>query len=101
MKAYIVSLQFSTDDADGVDIEVFSTYEKAVKRFNEIIETEKQPGMSWVADAYEDGKLLHGYEIDESPEYNDGEEHELWWNITCKYDWYIHTFIELRFTEIQ
>ena len=31
MKAYIVSLQFSTDDADGVDIEVFSTYEKAVK----------------------------------------------------------------------
>ena len=101
MKVYVISLQFSTDDADGVDIEIFSTYEKAVRRFKEMIEIEKQPGISWVADAYEDGELLHRFELDESPEYNDGEEHELWWNISCKHDWYLHTFIELRFMEVK
>ena len=101
MKVYVISLQFSTDDADGVDIEIFSTYEKAVRRFKEMIEIEKQPGISWVADAYEDGELLHSFELDESPEYNDGEEHELWWNISCKHDWCLHTFIELRFMEVK
>ena len=43
MKVYVVSLQFATDDADGVDIEVFGTYDKAVKRFKELIENEKNP----------------------------------------------------------
>lgn len=101
MKIYTVVLQFSSDDADGIDIELFFTYDKAVKRFKEIIETEKQPGMSWVADAYEDGILLHSYELDASPEFKDNEEHELWWNITCKVDWNIHEFLELRIIEVQ
>lgn len=86
MKVYVVSLQFATDDADGVDIEVFGTYDKAVKRFKELIENEKNPEMSWVANAFENGVLQHGYELDSSPEFIDGEEHELWWNITCKVD---------------
>ena len=101
MKVYVVSLQFATDDADGVDIEVFGTYDKAVKRFKELIENEKNPEMSWVANAFENGVLQHGYELDSSPEFTDGEEHELWWNITCKVDWCLHTFIELRFSEVQ
>ena len=100
-KVYTVSLEYSFDYGDGLEIEVFSTYEKAVKRFKELIETEKQPGMSWAAEAFEDGKLLHGYDLDASADYNDGTEREHWWYISCKNDWPTHTFIELRFAEVQ
>ena len=100
-KVYTVSLEYSFDYGDGLEIEVFSTYEKAVKRFKELIETEKQPGMSWAAEAFEDGKLLHGYDLDASADYADGKEHEHWWYISCKNDWPTHTFIELRFAEVQ
>lgn len=46
-KIYLVLFQYSTDDADGIDTQAFDTYEKAVNRFHELIEAEKQPDMSW------------------------------------------------------
>ena len=101
MKVYTVSLEYSFDYGDGLEIEVFSTYEKAVKRFKELVKTETQPGMSWAAEAFEDGKLLRGYDLDASADYNDGTEREHWWYISCKNDWPTHTFIELRFAEVQ
>ena len=42
MKIYLVLFQYCTDDCDGVDTQAFSSYEKAVERFNEIIENEKK-----------------------------------------------------------
>ena len=51
MKAYLVTLQYSCDNCDGIEIEVYSTYEKALTRFNEIIKVETQPNMSYTADA--------------------------------------------------
>ena len=56
MKIYLVLFQYSTDDCDGVDTQAFSTYEKAVERFNEIIENEKNPECSWAANAFENGE---------------------------------------------
>lgn len=101
MKIYLVMMQYSTDDCDGVDTECFDTYEKAVNRYNQMIEAEKKPDNSWVANAFENGVLQHNYELDCSPIHSDGQEHELCWNITCKLDWYLHTFIELRILEVQ
>ena len=101
MKIYLVMMQYSTDDCDGVDTECFDTYEKAVNRYNQMIEAEKKPDNSWVANAFENGVLQHNYELDCSSIHSDGQEHELWWNITCKLDWYLHTFIELRILEVQ
>ena len=101
MKIYLVMMQYSTDDCDGVDTECFDTYEKAVNRYNQMIEAEKKPDNSCVANAFENGVLQHNYELDCSPIHSDGQEHELWWNITCKLDWYLHTFIELRILEVQ
>lgn len=43
MKIYLVLFQYSTDDCDGVDTQAFSTYEKAVERFHEIIKTKRIP----------------------------------------------------------
>ncbi len=79
MKAYTIVFEWSTDDAAGVDVEVFDTYEKAVNRFNRIIEDEHDSSISWVSDAWdENGNLLKDYELDCNEQYTDGEEHELW-----------------------
>ena len=62
MKVYAVIFDWSTSDDSQVDIELFDTYQKAFNRFHEIIENEKKPEMSWVADAFDDnGKLSDGY----------------------------------------
>lgn len=99
-KIYLVLFQYSTDDSDGVETQAFDTYEKAVKRFNEIIANEQTPETSWAANAFENGKVLHGYELDRS-NFSDGAEHELWWYLTCKVDWCLHDFLELRILEIE
>ena len=52
MKVYAVILDWSTSDDSHVDIELFDTYTKAYHRFNEIIKNEKNPEISWVADAF-------------------------------------------------
>lgn len=63
MKAYAVILDWSTSDDSHVDIELFDTFAKAFHRFNEIIENEKKPEISWVADAFdENGEISDGYE---------------------------------------
>ena len=43
MKIYLVLFQYSAEDYDGVDTQAFSTYERAVERVHEIIESEKKP----------------------------------------------------------
>ena len=42
MKIYLVLFQYCTDDCDGVETQAFSTYEKAVERFNELVKDEKR-----------------------------------------------------------
>ena len=37
---------------------------------------------------------------DDNNKNTDGEEHELWWNLTCKIDWFLHDFVELRILEV-
>lgn len=99
MKTYLILFRYLTNDCEVIITEAYSSYEKAVKRFNEIIEEEKNTDNYWVKDAFEDGKLLHNFELDCS-DFTDNEEHELWWNLTCKLDWYLHDFIELRILEV-
>ena len=54
---YMIKFMWSTDDDSGCEIELFNNYDDAVKRFNEMTENEKDPDLSWVADAFEDGKF--------------------------------------------
>lgn len=99
---YMVLFDYSTDDCSGIDTYIFDTYEKAVEKFEQIIENEKKPENSWVAHAYENGKLSSAYELDTNiDDIQDDEEHELWWNITCKHDWYLHSFLDLRIKEVK
>lgn len=64
------------------------------------IENEKNTDMSWAGNAFENDKLQHNYELDCNETFTDGEEHELWWNLSCKLDWYLHEFLELRILEV-
>lgn len=102
MKVYGVIFDWSTRDDNQVEIELFDTYPKAFKRFNQIIQNEKNPEMSWVADAFdENGEVLDGYELDEHIESNGTQEYVCWWNITDKNDWYQHDFLEIRIMEVK
>ena len=100
MKIYLVLFQYCTDDCDGVKTQAFSSYEKAVIRFNEIIEHEKKSEMSLVADAFENDVLQHNYELDCNDTFTDGEEHELWWELSGKVYCFNHELLELRILEV-
>ncbi len=53
MKIYLVLFQYCTDDCDGAETQAFSTYEKAVERFNKLIKDEKTSDIRWAANAFE------------------------------------------------
>ena len=69
MKKYVYMVEFdwSVEDGCNVETELFSNYEKALKRYDEIIATEKTDGVSWVADAINpDGTIVKGYTFEEN-----------------------------------
>lgn len=95
---YVVLFNYSTDDCSGIDLYIFDTYQKALNKFNEIIEQEKQPEMSWVGEKFKNNTF--DYELDTNIEYaKDGVE--LWWNVTDRNDWYFHDFLDLRIIEVK
>ena len=78
---YMVKFEWSTDDDQGIDIELFKNYKNAVKRFNKIIKNEKDPDISWVADAFSDGVFDDGnYELD----YRHGTDF-MFWSVCRRY----------------
>lgn len=103
MKVYTIVFEWVVDAADGIDVEVFDTYEKAVNRFYQIIEDEKNEPRSWVGKAFdENGDLLEAdYYLHCNEPFTDGKEHELWWRIRCERDWFLHENLELRILEVK
>ena len=95
---YVVLFNYSTDDCSGIDLYIFDTYQKALNKFNEIIEQEKQPEMSWVGEKFTNNTF--DYELDTNIE-NAKEGVELWWNVTDRNDWYFHDFLDLKIKEIE
>ena len=95
---YVILFDYSTDDCSGIDLYIFDTYQKALNKFNEIIEQEKQPEMSWVGEKFKNNTF--DYELDTNIE--DAKEGvELWWNVTDRNDWYFHDFLDLKIKEIE
>lgn len=86
MKVYLVVFEWSDEDGKDTDIEVFDSYEKAAKRFQERIENEKTY-ISWVRDAFdENGDILDGYDFDEcQPDIR--LETYAYWSIAAEYNW--------------
>ncbi len=101
MKAYIIVFEWSTECASGNEVEVYGTYQKALNRFYQIINDEQNPEISWVGDAWdENGNLLENYELQCNEQYDDKEEHDHWWYVECKNNYYLHDHLELRILEV-
>ena len=100
-KVYIVQFDWSTTDAEDIELYVYDSYEKAYDKFKELICAERKPKMSWVGDIEFDDE---GYPVDEHYEFsfedNNSCESEVWWHIVDKNDWYVHSFIDLRVMEV-
>ena len=100
-KVYIVQFDWSTTDAEDIELFVYKKYDDAYDKFKELICNERNPEMSWVGDIEFDDE---GYPADDDYEFefedNNSCESEVYWHITDKYDWYIHSFIDLRVMEV-
>ncbi|MEG2450685.1 MAG: hypothetical protein RSB09_03015 [Clostridia bacterium] len=101
MKVYLVLFDWSTADNVGVEVEVFDSFDKALYRYNAIIEDENDADLSWVGEEVfdENGDINENFELDTF--YDETGEHELWWNVTDTNDWNRHDFLDLRILEVQ
>lgn len=99
MYVYLVVFDWSTEDDADTDIEAFSDYEKAAKRFNERISDEKSD-ISWAHDAFdENGNIVDGYDFDECPPYNRLETYA-YWTVTKQTNWQMRDYIALVKLEV-
>ena len=100
-KVYIVQFDWSTTDAEDIELFVYKKYDDAYDKFKELICNERNPEMSWVGDIEFDDE---GYPADDDYEFefedNNSCESEVYWHITDKNDWYIQSFIYLRVREV-
>jgi helix-turn-helix protein len=90
---YEIIFEYSTEDCSGIDTYIYSTKEKAVKKLEELIASEKE--FYKIEYSHIDKSE---FEIDTNIE--DETACEYWWNIQYKNDWYLHTNIDLRIKEI-
>lgn len=83
MKVYEIIFNWSIEGDNGTDTFIFSTYEQAKEKLENIIKDENDADISWVGDGVfdENGELNEGYEMNCNPDYPEGEEHDLWWCI--------------------
>ncbi len=100
-KVYIVQFDWSTPDADGIDIFVYGKHDDAYNMFKQLICEERDPEMSWVGDLEFDDD---GFPVDDRYEFsfedNNSNESELWWHIQDSSDWYMHSYIDLLVKEV-
>ena len=100
-KVYIVQFDWSTSDAGSVDLCVYGDYGDAYDKFKQLICNERDPEMSWVGNIEFDDD---GYPKDDHYEFefedNNSCDNEVYWHITDKNDWYMHSFIDLRVMEV-
>ena len=57
MKVYLVKLEWATEDSDSIELNIYSAYEKAYQKFNDLIAEEMKPENSWVGEL--NGKTVH------------------------------------------
>lgn len=91
---YLILFEYSTEDCNGIDTYLFNTKEKALEKFKELINNEKDFYKNEYSHLYD-----KSFEIDTN--IDDETASEYWWNIQCKTDWYLHTNIDLRIKEIE
>ena len=96
---FMVMLDWSTTDEDGFQIELFKKYDDAYDRFKEIIS--EQLKEFWDGEVNFDIEGDPGEEYEFSEEDNNSGESEVYWHLSCKHDYYTHTFVDLFRKELK
>lgn len=98
---YMLLIDYSTDDYEGVETHLFKNRKKAVKEMKKVIESEKSS--FWLEDAFDkNGNLVdENFELDSNFEEDKNTTNNLWWNINKKDDSYLQTNIDLIRKEIE
>lgn len=99
MKVYLVILEWGKDYEHEVELDIYSTYEKVLPKFNELIAEEKKPEKSWVGDIKWNGDVPDDehIELDYLDRRNETDETECYWLITDKWNRaYTNISIEIR-----
>lgn len=96
---FMVMLDWSTTDEDGFQIELFKKYDDAYDRFKEIIS--EQLKEFWDGEVNFDIDGDPGEEYEFSEEDNNSGESEVYWHLSCKHDYYTHTFVDLLRKELK
>ena len=96
---FMVMLDWSTTDEDGFQIELFKKYDDAYDRFKEIIS--EQLKEFWDGEVNFDIDGDPGEEYEFSEEDNNSGESEVYWHLSCKHDYYTHTFVALFRKELK
>ena len=90
---YLVQFDYSTDDCEGIDIYLYKLRQNAIKKMKSLILDE----IKFYKDEYE--HIEKDLELDTNIE--DKDAYEYFWNMTCKNNFYIHTFIDLKEKEVE
>ena len=90
---FMVQLDWSTTDADGIDTELYEDYGDAYDRYKEII-TEQLKNF-WDGEVVFDTDGDPGKDYEFSEEDNNSNESEVYWHLSLKDDYYFHTFVDL------
>lgn len=99
--AFMVTLDWSTDDGADVERELYENYREAEVRFKKLIEDEKNPKLSWVgSDAFDEhGNLNDGYELDYC--FSDTDGARQYWEVAESGNYIFHTLISLQQIKIK
>jgi len=97
---YMLLIDYSTDDYEGIETYLFKNRKKAVKEMGKFIKSEKTS--FWLETAFDkNGNLVNeNYELDTNFEEDKNTNNNLWWNISKKDDSYLKTNIDLITKEI-
>lgn len=99
MKVYLVILEWATEDSDSIELNIYSAYEKAYQKFNDLIAEEMKPENSWVGELkWKDGTPEDEYiELDYLDRRTDTDETECYWLISDNWNGaYTNISIEIR-----
>ncbi len=99
-KIYVVQLDWANEDDEGVLINLFTTREKAVEKFNAIIQEEKTLDWYWSKDAFDkDGNLdTENYELQTN--IDNPNTLELYWELRCIGNYHLHDSLQLLIKEL-
>ena len=97
---YLVLLNWSTDDSDGIETFLYDDWDPAYKKYCDLIADTKDPGVSPLRQVFdEDGETRDGYELDSNN--CERNQTELYWHLVEKSNYNRHYFLDLKRTGLQ